>query len=84
MFLTGFAGLTHLALCSHDCRQSAEKRTIEASVALELHLNSVHYFLRASIFLSPRALTSVSVPKLGVRADAGSSLPGVGPPVVHD
>ena len=21
MFLTGFAGLTHLALCSHDCRQ---------------------------------------------------------------
>ena len=60
--------------------------------------NSVHYFyeppvfsafstveiLRESIFWSPRALTGVSVRGLGVGADAGSSLSGVGPPVVHN
>ena len=59
---------------------------------------SVHYFyeppvfsafstveiLRQSIFWSPRALTGVSVRGLGVGADAGSSLSGVGPPVVHN
>ena len=59
---------------------------------------SVHYFLRAScifsifhvrnlrelIFWSPRALTGVSVRGLGIGADAGSSLAGVGPPVVHN
>ena len=38
MLRDGFAGLTHLALCFHDCRQSAEKCTIDASVARELHL----------------------------------------------
>ena len=31
--------LTHLALCSHDCRQSAEEKcTVDALVAREMHL----------------------------------------------
>ena len=44
--------LTHLALCSHDCRQSAEKCTIDASVAHEMHLEICTLFLRASCVFS--------------------------------
>ena len=40
--------------------------------------------LRWSIFWSPRARTGVSARGLGVGADAGSSLSGVGPPGVHN
>ena len=34
IFLTGFAGLTHLALCSHDCRQFADRCFSCSRVAL--------------------------------------------------
>ena len=44
----------------------------------------VRNFARVYFFLSPRALTGVSARGLGVGADAGSSLSGVGPPVVHN
>ena len=67
--------LTHLVLCSHDCRHFSEKCTVDASVAHDLHLEICalflrvscffqHFqrstFLRESIFWSPRALTPVS------------------------
>ena len=40
--------LTHRALCSHDCWQSAEKCTVDALVAHEMHLESCTLFLQAS------------------------------------
>ena len=44
--------LTLLALCSHDCRQSAEKCTVDFCVALEMHLEICTSFLRASCIFS--------------------------------
>ena len=87
--------LTHLALCSHDCRQSADRCfscsrvdleicTLFSTCSLYFSAFSTFEILRELIFWSPRALTGVSVRGLGVGADAGSSLSGVGPPVVHN
>ena len=67
--------LTHLVLCSLDCQQSAPP-VFSALSTFEI--------LRELIFWSIRALTGVSVRGLGFGADAGSSLSGVGPPVVHN
>ena len=66
--------LTHLALCSHDCRQSGEKYSrcfgcsrdalgnlnIISPSLLYLSACSAFEFLRESIFWRPRALTPVS------------------------
>ena len=94
MFLSGFAGLTHLTLRAHDCRQSANRCFGCSRVALR-NLYIIFYeppvfsafstfeILRELIFWSPRGLTGVSVRGLGVGADAGSSLSGVGQAVVH-
>ena len=45
-----FLVLAHLALCSHDCRQSAEKCKVDASVAREMNLEicTVFYVLPVS------------------------------------
>ena len=95
MLLTGFAGLTHVAPCSHDCRQSADRCFGCSRVALGFlciifyeplvfSAFSTFEIFRELIFWSPRALTGVSVRGLGVGGDAGSSLSGVGPPVEHN
>ena len=43
-----FVVLAHLALSSHDCPQSAEKCTVSALVAHEMHLEICTLFLRVS------------------------------------
>ena len=80
--------LTHLALCSHDCRQFSEKCTV---VAHEMHLEICTLFLRAScifqrvqrsnfcasrFFWSPRALTPVSARGLGEERRRGTGVAG--------
>ena len=64
MFILVLLVLTHLSLCSHDCRQSGNLYIISTSL---LYFQQVQCsdFLRESIFWSPRALTPVSARGLG-------------------
>ena len=82
MFLSGFAGLTHLALWSHDCRQFADRCFSCSRVALgNLYIIffappifsafSTFKILRELIFWGPRALTVVSARGPGVPESPG-------------
>ena len=80
MFLTGFAGLTHLALCSHDCRQFADRCFSCSRVALgNLYIifheppvfSAFFQILRELIFWGPRALTVVSARGPGMPESPG-------------
>ena len=86
MFLTGFAGLTHLALCSHDCRQFADRCFSCSRVALE-NLYIIFYeppvfsafstfeILRVDFF-GPSSTHSCECSRAGGAGVAGSLLPG--------
>ena len=67
MFLTGFAGLTPLSLCSHDCRQFADRcfscsRVALGNLCIIFHEPPVFssFSMFELIFWGPRALTVVS------------------------
>ena len=84
--------LMHLALCSHDCRQ------LMLRLLTSCTLKSVHDFLRAPVFFSmfnvrnfarvdflePSSTHRCECSRAAGGADAGSSLLGFGPPVVHN